>query len=114
MVSSYLVRKLGKENDILNAFVGLVGAFTPVLGQFWCGLPESPLGRALSWRVNQGFPVRRRLGFPSWSWAGWFYQIDAKASGNMFSIYTKELHSAVSFYVLNHLSKLSRICSGTE
>ncbi|KAK4675212.1 hypothetical protein QC764_500240 [Podospora pseudoanserina] len=86
-IYEYTHRKLGNEDDILNAFQGILGQFfkhKPPIHNIW-GIPvlcspknwiRSPKGflAGLCWSLGEppdGEPPARRHGFPSWSWAGW-------------------------------------------
>jgi hypothetical protein len=42
-----------------------------LLGEFLWGLPSSCFEVAMTWRSKDLFPIVKRDGFPSWSWAGW-------------------------------------------
>ena len=69
-IEEYTHREISYESDVLNAFAGLLHIFSRF---FRCktllGLPESLLDIALLWKPTS--QLRRRNGFPSWSWAGW-------------------------------------------
>ncbi|KAK4204559.1 heterokaryon incompatibility protein-domain-containing protein [Triangularia verruculosa] len=81
-IYEYTQRKLGNENDILNAFQGIQGQLAkhkPPIHNIW-GIPvlckprewsPSPKGflAGLCWSLEKS--NGRRHGFPSWSWAGW-------------------------------------------
>lgn len=71
LVSLYVRRELSYHNDILRAFEGMANYLAPHLGRFCAGLPQDSFRWSLCW-MNFG-PVRRRSGFPSWSWAGWIH-----------------------------------------
>ena len=70
MVDMYSRRTMSKDEDALNAFLGVLQCLETNYedGFFW-GLPVADFHRALLWRF-QKHPTRRE-GFPSWSWAGW-------------------------------------------
>lgn len=70
-IGEYILRKLTREIDILDAFSGVQSTLTPILGPFRWGLPSCCFEAALTWRSKDQFPISRREGFPSWSWAGW-------------------------------------------
>jgi hypothetical protein len=55
----------------LRALTGIMQNLAPKIGQRLNGLPEKYFGRALCWHADVPFPINRRCGFPSWSWAGW-------------------------------------------
>ena len=77
-VRNYTKRSLGRPDDILNGFQGLLDLLLPLFkGNFVYGLPETELDFALLWQPYSK-TFRRRLHprtgrpmFPSWSWAGW-------------------------------------------
>jgi hypothetical protein len=59
-----------KDEDALNAFTGVLQRLETMYdtGFFW-GLPQADFQWGLLWQAQT--QPRRRLGFPSWSWAGW-------------------------------------------
>jgi len=72
------------QSDTLNGLLGIFRAFqelpvpayhywgVPILFQTEAEAPESITARflrGLTWRLSK--PSPRRIGFPSWSWAGW-------------------------------------------
>jgi hypothetical protein len=93
----YIERDLSYPSDILNAFLGILGAFERQEPSFFhvCGVPihiknrskingvmrisEGDMTKAFSlglgWTAEKG--VTRRQDFPSWSWAGWNWQDSA-------------------------------------
>jgi hypothetical protein len=75
IMQNYLSRDLTDPGDILKAFAGVTSLVADVLGDSMCGLPGNYLHEALCWKTdeNAGVPIRRRDGFPSWSWAGWYH-----------------------------------------
>jgi hypothetical protein len=70
-LTSYLRRNLSYEGDVLNAFAGILDAFSPTLGAFRWGIPILYPDIMLTWNFPLAYPIKRRAGFPSWSWAGW-------------------------------------------
>ena len=73
-IELYTRRHLTFESDILNAFEGVGRVLqqrmnSPLLS----GVPEKVLDSSLLWESLQ--PLRRRAGFPSWSWVGWVGEI---------------------------------------
>jgi hypothetical protein len=96
-LSDYSVRTLCYESDILDAFRGILGSligdneqidhFWGVLigheGDKWSGFTYSErFAQGLLWRVYNLSVPKRRVGFPSWSWAsfaghisGWEYGV---------------------------------------
>lgn len=72
LVMNYTHRAFGFQDDVLNAFRGLENILRPALtDEFHWGLPTSMFDTAISWTFPYHYPSRRRVGFPSWSWAGW-------------------------------------------
>jgi hypothetical protein len=70
-VEDFLHRSLSKDSDILNAFSGILEALFPHIGPFRWGIPVILATRVLAWYSKDQCFLRRRAGFPSWSWAGW-------------------------------------------
>jgi hypothetical protein len=78
-INAYLPRNLSYDDDVEKAFLGLAGLFTSRLGEFHHGLPMEIFVKALLWTpenhlhesVGDHFMLKRRPGFPSWSWLGW-------------------------------------------
>ncbi|KAF2650916.1 HET-domain-containing protein, partial [Lophiostoma macrostomum CBS 122681] len=71
MIEEYTKRSMRREHDILNALTGILN--TLVDSRHIAGLPFAIFDMALLWQPRQR--LRRRRGFPSWSWAGWVGQI---------------------------------------
>merc|ERR1712093_150923 len=57
---------------MLNAFQGIEGALRRSLGEFYWGLPLYLLAQSLGWLATTG-DIKRREGFPSFSWTGWVF-----------------------------------------
>jgi hypothetical protein len=59
-----------KDEDALNAFTGVLRRLETMYdtGSFW-SLPQADFQWGLLWQAR--IQPQRRLGFPSWSWAGW-------------------------------------------
>jgi hypothetical protein len=73
-VESYTSRQATYNSDAIRAMEGLLHIFQRSFkSEFICGLPESLLDIALLWRATR--QLKRREGFPSWSWAGWEGQV---------------------------------------
>ncbi|KAI8625947.1 HET-domain-containing protein [Xylariaceae sp. FL1651] len=72
-VYTYTSRNLTYQSDILRAFNGIQTALTASMGntEMISGLPIAALDWALLWNGVPHGTLRRRHGFPSWSWAGW-------------------------------------------
>jgi hypothetical protein len=73
LIAQYIRRTLTKEEDMLNAFFGILSRFEDTISTHFWGLPSKEFGRAPLWATDLSFPVKRRLSFPSWSWAGWVH-----------------------------------------
>lgn len=94
-IGEYSERSLSHESDILNGILGIFRAFERMSNSMWhvYGVPfakgtDAPNGsgtrinskRALpnfaeSLRWDLEAPSKRRRGFPSWSWTGWYGRI---------------------------------------
>jgi hypothetical protein len=73
-VELYTRRSLTEPSDILNAFEGVERVLQNHMDtSMHFGLPLGLLDSALLWESSQ--LLRRREGFPSWSWAGWLGEI---------------------------------------
>ncbi|OJD35882.1 uncharacterized protein BKCO1_14000148 [Diplodia corticola] len=93
MIEKFCDRHLTYQSDAMNAFAGILKAFEQVEPPIYhvCGSPilpalcrnsdfnTVPLNRnssdgflcGLMWSHDIACPLKRRLGFPSWSWTGW-------------------------------------------
>lgn len=66
-VESFTGRKMKYDGDVLNAFSGILRS---ICGERSLeGIPVSIFNLALLWQPTER--PRRRVGFCSWSWAGW-------------------------------------------
>jgi hypothetical protein len=75
LVRGYNSRTLSFESDALRAFSAIMNAFSSSLpNSFLFGVPEFLFDIGLLWTRSE--PLKRRKGFPSWSWAGWSGVID--------------------------------------
>jgi hypothetical protein len=108
VVFSYLLRKLTDESDILNAFEGIAQKMMPTFGPFLYGLPERTLGQGINWSGK--FCTERRLGFPSWTWAGWYFGNDtgARSRETMFKFHSTTVNMSIVGQLLNIFS----LCGG--
>jgi hypothetical protein len=70
LVSHYTERLLSNQDDALAAFSALMTTFVDSVGPADFGIPRQIFDYAFCWSPA-GASVRRRSGFPSWSWAGW-------------------------------------------
>jgi hypothetical protein len=72
LLSVFSGRVLKTPSDILLACTGALNQITRNTGvTFTFGLPRIDILRALNWRAHHKHRIRRRSGFPSWSWTGW-------------------------------------------
>ena len=71
IVSLYVGRQLTFPEDILRAFEGMANVLAPLLGPFQWGHPHRLFRFALCW--SNYATLKRRAGFPSWSWTGWHH-----------------------------------------
>ncbi|KAL8809880.1 MAG: hypothetical protein Q9200_003038 [Gallowayella weberi] len=69
--STLSARQLTVPSDILHSFRGISNVFSKAINttMFW-GLPTAYFDFFLLWDRAES-SLRRREGFPSWSWAGW-------------------------------------------
>jgi len=75
MVEKISTRTFTQQDDILNACQGLYkGRIAQYLGPSVCGIPECYFEFCLAWQAAVN--LRRRGGFPSWSWSGWVGAVD--------------------------------------
>lgn len=80
----YISRDLTVQDDILNAFSGVIKSYEAAMGyEFFWGVPTKFLINGLVFRspdVSMSKPGIRRSGFPSWSWTGWLNNEGSKFS----------------------------------
>jgi hypothetical protein len=125
LIEKYSWRKLSHEKDALNGFLGIFRAFEDEQHSVWnfWGVPILPpaakdssgetitlkrssldgfvLGLCWSWIEQPIMHECRRLGFPSWSWAGWkwarnFFQAHYDGRGNWGSSTDIDIHIELS------------------
>lgn len=70
-LQNYLCRNLTNDDDILNAFGGILDALFVHMGPFRWGIPIFFAPWAMTWHSKDEFPLERRRGFPTWSWTAW-------------------------------------------
>jgi hypothetical protein len=75
LLEAYVYRNVTKAEDFLHAFSGICNLLSDTLGDSYYGFPQHLFHKALCWRTKT--PRTRRLPFPSWSWAGWDFDIPA-------------------------------------
>jgi len=79
LVAQFVHRSLSYEKDVLNAFTGILTQMEDrelgqeVIGNNIWGLPSKQIGAGLQWTTHLPWPSTERVGFPSWSWAGWIH-----------------------------------------
>ena len=74
-VELYTMRTLTFPDDVLNAFNGITSIYARQLNtDFYYGLPVIYFNITLLWCPFE--EIKRREGFPSWSWTGWIGSID--------------------------------------
>lgn len=109
LLEDYLSRSLSNPSDILNGFTGLMHFFKPRFGEFLFGLSKTEFCNSICWDYGNDFPTSRRLGFPSWSWAGWSWETYKKAV----DFYRLKLwpsegsHHLIRFYELEGLDSIA-------
>jgi hypothetical protein len=72
-IERYLCRNLSDDDDddILNTFGGILEALFVHMGPFRWGIPVIMVTQATTWHSKDEFPLKRRQGFPTWSWTAW-------------------------------------------
>jgi hypothetical protein len=102
MLAQFVRRGLSYDEDILRAFTGILTRMKDSIGSLefgthlW-GLPSKQFGAALQWTTNLPFPGEPRIGFPSWSWAGWIHANDLTAhNGNFPDMYGDQRATDIS------------------
>ena len=80
MLAHFVRRRLSYQEDILDAFKGILTRMEDKelgegqgIGSNICGLPSKEFGAALQWTTHLPWPSKPRIRFPSWSWAGWIH-----------------------------------------
>jgi hypothetical protein len=76
LLAEFVRRNLRYDEDILSAFTGILARMEYSIGNHIWGLPSKEFGAALQWITHMPFPSVERVGFPSWSWAGWIHAND--------------------------------------
>ncbi|KAF1811227.1 hypothetical protein P152DRAFT_66194 [Eremomyces bilateralis CBS 781.70] len=75
LICDYTSRALTNQADALNAIAGLSRRTLPdLLGDLVEGLPSQDIDLFITFTSAMS-PLRRRAGFPSYSWAGWIGRI---------------------------------------
>lgn len=90
MIGNYSSRTLTYETDVINAFSGCLGMLEqtdpPVYHLWGSPIPLHPARGSLDWfqiglqwTLDMGSSsLRRRAGFPSWSWTGWIGRVSMR------------------------------------
>jgi hypothetical protein len=79
LVCGYNSRSLSYASDVLRAFTAIINAFNSSFPNgFLFGVPEFLFDIGLLWSRLE--PLKRRKGFPSWSWVGWSGEIQFRSS----------------------------------
>jgi hypothetical protein len=74
LVGGYNARDLTFESDALNAFAAIITAMSKSFpGGFHFGIPMFLFDIGMLWSTSSS--LKRRSGFPSWSWLGWTGEI---------------------------------------
>src|SRR4051812_44085518 len=72
-VTKYTQRSLPYDSDILNGISGILRMFedgaSPVKNFYGVPISGTDFSLGLWWTLER--PLKRRTGFPSWSWTGW-------------------------------------------
>jgi Heterokaryon incompatibility protein (HET) len=73
MLQAYTARQLTRSSDAHNAIIGMLNRVSASSGvKFSYGMPTEPnLIYSMLWTGARNVRLRRRPGFPSWSWLGW-------------------------------------------
>ncbi|KAK0107962.1 hypothetical protein ONS96_003745 [Cadophora gregata f. sp. sojae] len=82
LVQEYNQRELSFEEDVSDAFLGIAELNEEVFGPMFWGIPESFFDAGMCWLPSPGLRLRRPTNperkVPSWSWMGWFGELDLK------------------------------------
>jgi hypothetical protein len=87
IVSLFSQKDLSFDEDVLDAFTGVLATFAPVFkGGFISGLPQMFFDAALLWQPYEPMIRRKASGQTTnmtvpatWSWAGWHGDLDSKS-----------------------------------
>lgn len=72
LITGICTRAMTKPEDILRAFTGIANVFARSMQcQMVWGLPTAFFDYALLFESLSTLQIRRRQGFPTWSWTGW-------------------------------------------
>ncbi|KAF4617082.1 hypothetical protein G7Y89_g15067 [Cudoniella acicularis] len=77
LLKYYSASALTNQNDILRAMAGIIRKLSKKLGyRFFEGIPVGAFDFFVMFSCAQHQPLRRRSGFPSYSWTGWIGTVD--------------------------------------
>jgi hypothetical protein len=79
VISPYLRRNLSRQSDAINAIAGALRPLSVSMGySYICGIPKIGFDVFLHFfsNTNSRSVLRRRQGFPSYSWAGWIGAVE--------------------------------------
>jgi len=84
LLLDYTKRSLTRDSDILNAFAGLQSQLEDRFGDgpFLGGIPAAALNFYIIFS-GHFVVLKRRAGFPSWSWAGWIGAVRLEIRGKL-------------------------------
>ncbi|KAH8802926.1 heterokaryon incompatibility protein-domain-containing protein [Xylogone sp. PMI_703] len=75
MLEYYTERSLTNQDDVFRAMGGIMRRFSELMKcRFFQGLPTAAFDYFICFYCKN-LPLRRRKGFPSYSWAGWIGQV---------------------------------------
>lgn len=102
VVAEFTRKSLSFPLDVLDAFSGIGSAMEKFCSwKLIAGMPESILEYALLWEASGSFQRRNHYAdnvFPSWSWAGWYSEVDYDSIfrlENEFEPYLAEMESLI-------------------
>lgn len=110
IVSQYCSRALSYEEDVLNAFAGILNTFVPAFGEFRFGIPTRFLSLMLLWKAEGRLRATRRTGvdIPSWSWAAWKgYKFSLDSKGG----FLQNASSPIQYFEISTRDKYIQIAS---
>ncbi|KAJ6020775.1 hypothetical protein N7540_006279 [Penicillium herquei] len=112
VLNSYTLLQMTDENDSLNAFRGLITAFTNASFPqgFVHGLPLKSDIISLAWIHESGVVPKRRAKFPTWSWTG--YEGGVILPRKL--MISAEDPFALATHDVNHLEPCFLSCHGNE
>ena len=121
ILGEYLRRQqnLLLASDVLNAITGVLIRLKDDIGDHLWGLPSKRFSAALQWKTEQAFPIAPRPGFPSWSWSGWYHDVNEGTLRTEIQNYDMDIYkesdvealnqSALSCWVLDSQGEIRQI-----